>query len=267
MVKKFLASIGDRLKYVNMTDINRDRAAASAAAAPEAPADGRRDDTGSDWPAIAPTSRHDALLTYVELLFFAYRDFTGDPDSILQQLGFGRAHHRVLHFVRRYPGLRVAELLQILKITKQSFSRVLRDLVVSGHIERRTGASDRRERLLFATPKGAELADRLARPQIERIAAALAALDESESLSGTAAADHEVAPKFLYLMINAQDRGAVDALMRRRRTGLPTPAAVEPASLPARPGRATRRGAGAGGHAARNDSAPLQQGRQRKGTA
>ena len=75
----------------------------------------------------------------IELLFFAYRDFISDPDAILAKSNFGRAHHRVLHFVDRNPGLTVADLLDILKITKQSLARVLKELVDSGFIEQRTG--------------------------------------------------------------------------------------------------------------------------------
>ena len=70
----------------------------------------------------------------IELLFFAYRDFVGDPDEVLIKLGFGRAHHRVLHFVNRNPGMKVAELLDILKITKQSLGRVLKQLIDDGGI-------------------------------------------------------------------------------------------------------------------------------------
>ena len=76
---------------------------------------------------------------YVEALFFAYRDFTSDPDRILNEIGFGRAHHRVLHFVHRYPGMRVADLLEILQITKQSLARVLRELIKEGYVAQRSG--------------------------------------------------------------------------------------------------------------------------------
>ena len=164
------------------------------------------------------------LLAYVELLFFAYRDFTSDPDSILQELGFGRAHHRVLHFVDRYPGLRVAELLQILKITKQSLARVLRELVAAGHVVQETGASDRRERLLFTTQQGATLAHQLARPQIERIARTLASAkagadgQPGPNQPGPNQASQDSARMFLYHMITPGERAAVDALMARRAT-------------------------------------------------
>ncbi|MDR3495792.1 MAG: MarR family transcriptional regulator [Ancalomicrobiaceae bacterium] len=133
----------------------------------------------------------------IELLFFAYRDFIGDPDAILDEFGFGRAHHRVLHFVSRNPGMTVAELLDILKITKQSLGRVLKELVDAGYIEQRTGASDRRQRLLHTTPKGEELAQRLAEPQSRRIAAALSALGPEGA---------EAARRFLALLINEDDR-------------------------------------------------------------
>src|SRR5262249_22242521 len=85
----------------------------------------------------------------IELLFFAYRDFVGDPDEVLLKLGFGRAHHRVLHFVNRNPGMKVADLLEILNITKQSLGRVLKQLVDQGYVVQKEGAQDRRQRLLY----------------------------------------------------------------------------------------------------------------------
>lgn len=110
----------------------------------------------------------------IELLFFAYRDFVGEPDRLLEKHGFGRAHHRVMHFVNRREGLTVADLLAILEITKQSLARVLKDLVQGGFIEQRAGAEDRRQRLLFLTPKGHALADQLVGMQGRRIARAIA---------------------------------------------------------------------------------------------
>lgn len=105
----------------------------------------------------------------IELLFFAYRDFVGDPDEVLVKLGFGRAHHRVLHFVNRNPGIKVADLLDILKITKQSLGRVLKQLIDEGYIVQREGAHDRRQRLLHASPAGEALALQLAGMQTARI--------------------------------------------------------------------------------------------------
>src|SRR5437660_8164166 len=85
----------------------------------------------------------------IELLFFSYRDFVSDPDHVLEKFGFGRAHHRVLHFVNRNPGMKVADLLDVLRITKQSLGRVLKQLVDGGYVIQKEGSDDRRHRLLF----------------------------------------------------------------------------------------------------------------------
>lgn len=116
----------------------------------------------------------DDLMAIAELLFFAYRDFIGEPDSVLREYGFGRAHHRVLHFVCRHPGMRVADLLDILNITKQSLARVLKQLVDGGLVLQEEGVNDRRERRLHLTKKGLELTDRLSAFQRKRISRALA---------------------------------------------------------------------------------------------
>src|SRR5712672_112171 len=142
----------------------------------------------------------------IELLFFAYRDFIGDPDDVLAKFGFGRAHHRVLHFVNRNPGMKVAELLDILKITKQSLGRVLKQLIDQGYVVQKEGANDRRQRLLYATPKGAELALRLAHLQTTRIGQALAELGPGA---------HEAPRKFLTAMIDAEGRQQVLRLIDR----------------------------------------------------
>ena len=131
----------------------------------------------------------------IELLFFVYRDFTSDPDAILNTLGFGRAHHRVVHFVNREPGLTVAALLDTLQITKQSLARVLKQLIDSGYITQLAGPEDRRQRRLYPTERGRQLALELARPQSRRIAHALQNLDESSREAVTA---------FLSGMINSE---------------------------------------------------------------
>ena len=113
------------------------------------------------------------MFDLIELFFFAYRDFVGDADRLLLRYNFGRAHHRVLYFVDRRPGLSVAELLDLLKITKQSLSRVLKDLLDQAYLEQRPGLADRRQRLMFATEKGHVLALELAELQSRRFASAL----------------------------------------------------------------------------------------------
>jgi DNA-binding MarR family transcriptional regulator len=114
----------------------------------------------------------DAVRDGIELLFFAYRDFTAEPDAILARYGFGRAHHRVIHFVGRHPQMTVSELLGILRITKQSLSRVLGELVQQGFVAQQPGPHDRRQRLLELTPQGRALEREVSAPQRARVAEA-----------------------------------------------------------------------------------------------
>ena len=114
--------------------------------------------------------REEDIRQGIELLYFAYRDFTAEPDAILSEYGFGRAHHRVIYFVGRNPGINISELLSILKITKQSLSRVLGQLVREDFIAQREGTRDRRQRLLKLTKKGVELERRLSESQRQRFA-------------------------------------------------------------------------------------------------
>ena len=136
----------------------------------------------------------------IELLFFAYRDFVSDPDHVLEKFGFGRAHHRVLHFVNRNPGMKVADLLETLRITKQSLGRVLKQLVDEGYVVQKEGPDDRRHRLLFVTPKGEQLAMKLAGLQTERITRALAGLGPNA---------HAAARAFLAAMVDDESREGV----------------------------------------------------------
>jgi DNA-binding MarR family transcriptional regulator len=132
----------------------------------------------------------------IELLFFAYRDFVGDADHVLEAFGFGRAHHRVIHFVHRYPGLKVADLLDVLRITKQSLGRVLKQLLDEGYIVQKAGDNDRRQRLLFATAKGEALVAKLAGLQTDRV---------NRALRDIAPAGKEVVRQFLRGMIDRDD--------------------------------------------------------------
>jgi DNA-binding MarR family transcriptional regulator len=151
----------------------------------------------------ALTSEDGIDLAIIELLFFAYRDFTSDPDQILADYGFGRAHHRILHFVNRMPGLTVAELLDVLKITKQSLARVLKQLIDTGHVVQMKGPRDRRQRELYPTAKGRALALALARPQSRRIRAAL---------EDAAGADRKAVERFLKAMVDPDLRKQIDNL-------------------------------------------------------
>src|SRR5467141_2989668 len=136
----------------------------------------------------------------IELLFFAYRDFIGDPDDVLEKFNFGRAHHRVLHFVNRNPGMKVAELLEVLKITKQSLGRVLKQLIDQGYVVQKEGVNDRRQRLLYVATKGESLAMKLAGLQTARIVRALSEMGPNA---------HDTACRFLTAMLNAEHRDTV----------------------------------------------------------
>jgi DNA-binding MarR family transcriptional regulator len=152
------------------------------------------------------TATAEPIWDIIELLFFAYRDFVGDADDVLAKFGFGRAHHRVLHFVNRHPGMKVADLLDVLKITKQSLGRVLKQLVDQGYVVQKEGENDRRQRLLYVTGKGEALAMKLAGLQTERIARALG------EIGGNA---HDAARRFLVAMIEADGRDEVQKLIAR----------------------------------------------------
>jgi DNA-binding MarR family transcriptional regulator len=176
-------------KYVNMADVTALPASRTA---------------GTTEPGY-PGESDEPIWDVIELLFFAYRDFVGDPDEVLAKFGFGRAHHRVLHFVNRHPGMKVADLLELLRITKQSLGRVLRELVQQGYVVQKAGENDRRQRLLYMTPKGEALAMKLARLQTRRILRAL----------GDTAGAHEAAHRFLAGMIEPKHRQAVLDLIAR----------------------------------------------------
>jgi DNA-binding MarR family transcriptional regulator len=165
-----------------MTDINFRTLLSSPGALPE--------------PGRATTDAGPPRWDIIELLFFAYRDFVGDADHVLEAFGFGRAHHRVIHFVHRYPGLKVADLLDVLRITKQSLGRVLKQLLDEGYIVQKAGDVDRRQRLLFATAKGEALVARLAGLQTDRINRALAQVEPGGG---------EAVERFLRAMIDRDD--------------------------------------------------------------
>jgi len=114
--------------------------------------------------------REELVRQGIELLFYGYRDFTSEPDAMLARHGFGRAHHRVIYFVGRHPGMNVTNLLGILRITKQSLSRVLSQLLHQGFVRQTPGRPDRRQRLLELTEKGVELERKLSENQRRRVA-------------------------------------------------------------------------------------------------
>ncbi len=147
------------------------------------------------------TLGEEELRQAIELLFFAYRDFTGEADAILETYQFGRAHHRVVYFIGRNPEITVSQLLTILKITKQSLARVLGQLIEEGFVEQRTDAEDRRRRLLALTSKGKKLDRQLTDHQSRRIAGAYRAASP-QAIEGFR--------EILRGIINPEDRAHID---------------------------------------------------------
>lgn len=193
-------------KQVNMTDINRSRPKPSGPRAVSAvPVSGEHGPdhgaVGDGAPATVAPPIVSPNVAIVELMFFAYRDFTAAADAILSGYGLGRAHHRVLHFVERNPGLRVADLLDLLRITKQSLARVLKQLIDEDWIAQRATIDDRRVRRLYTTAKGGELAKRLIALQSDQIGRSLQATDAA------------VVRQFLHAMVSAENRDHVAALI------------------------------------------------------
>jgi DNA-binding MarR family transcriptional regulator len=169
-------------KYVNMADINLDMQKSHS------------------------TMEETQAAALVEMLFFAYRDFVSDADAVLGALGFGRAHHRVLHFVGRSPGMTVAQLLDILQITKQSLSRVLKDLLEQGYVLQKEGPADRRQRLLYLTASGEVLWQKLMAPQMQRFREAALHVGEG---------DGELYREMLLQLINPENRAMAEDWVQR----------------------------------------------------
>lgn len=174
--------------------------AAAAAAAFEVPGDPDRRGFSEE-----------ELRQSIELMFFAYRDMTKGPDEMLATMGLGRAHHRVIHFIGRNPGVTVAALLTLLRITKQSLARVLREVMERHLVLQRQGTEDRRQRQLFLTPRGAALEARLSAVQQETLARAF---------GGVPAAAIDGWRDVLWSMLDAEDRDRLrHARERRQRHG------------------------------------------------
>ena len=158
------------------------------------PAESVPDVSASEMPAsgTSASAYSDAdLRRGIELLFFAYRDFTGDPDAVLAGRGLGRAHHRAIHFINRSPGITVAALLDILRVTKQSLNRVLRQLIAEGLVDSREGTVDRRQRNLFLTADGKALEQEMSALQRARVSRAYQAAGP-EAVAGFAAVLREM---------------------------------------------------------------------------
>lgn len=143
----------------------------------------------------------------IEAMFFAYRGFTADPDRILARYGYGRAHHRAIHFINRWPGSTVNHLLAILGVTKQSLNRVLRTLVADGLVESRVGLRDKRERNLYLTGSGVALEADLSNAQHGRMRAAYREAGPEAVAGFRRVLEAMMEPEMRALMDAARERG------------------------------------------------------------
>ena len=117
--------------------------------------------------------RDDQIKDFIELIFYAYKKTSSDPIKILKKYSFGTAHHRAIHLIERYEGLTISDLLEKLKITKQSLNRVLRDLIKYNAITIKKGEVDSRRRRIFLNEKGKKLFNEIFLEQKKRIYNAL----------------------------------------------------------------------------------------------
>ncbi len=183
----------------------------------------------------------DVLDEALELLFFAFRDVTAEPDRVLAERRLSRVHHRILYFVRRNPALGPGDLSRILRVSKQALARPLRELKAQGLLDGRPTPENRRRKALRLTAAGARLERRLSGSQRRRFAAAFGSagpgaargwLDVMASLGGRT-------PPPAARAGAAARRGAA-TLMRGSRARPPAASSPRPGRRPPRPPR--RRG-------------------------
>ena len=113
--------------------------------------------------------KDDQLKELIEKLFIAYRDTFADPKKILDKHSIGIAHHKVIHLLSMYEGISISELLQKLKITKQSLNRVLKDLIKLKAINYKKDEKDTRIKHVYLTENGMKLFDEIFSIQKRRL--------------------------------------------------------------------------------------------------
>ena len=113
--------------------------------------------------------KDDQIKDFIEQIFYVYRETYSDPKKILKKYSFGAAHHKAIHLIERHEGLTVSDLLNKLKITKQSLNRVLRDLLNNKAIFLKKGEVDSRHRKIFLDEKGKKLSEEIFLEQKKRI--------------------------------------------------------------------------------------------------
>ena len=105
----------------------------------------------------------------IEKLFTSYRESFSDAKKTLNKYSIGIAHHKVLHLLSLYEGITISELLQKLKVTKQSLNRVLKDLIKLDTVSFEKDQQDSRIKHVFLNDKGKELSEEIFSVQKKRI--------------------------------------------------------------------------------------------------
>tara|TARA_B100000767_G_scaffold25955_1_gene22824 strand:+ start:53 stop:490 length:438 start_codon:yes stop_codon:yes gene_type:complete len=105
----------------------------------------------------------------IEKLFISYRESFSDAKRTLDKYSIGIAHHKVLHLLSLYEGITISELLQKLKVTKQSLNRVLNDLIKLDTVSFEKDQQDTRIKHVFLNNKGKGLSEEIFLIQKKRI--------------------------------------------------------------------------------------------------
>ena len=117
--------------------------------------------------------KDEQIKEFIEKLFLSYRDTFSDSKSILDKYSLGIAHNKVLHILSTYEGITIGELLNKLKITKQSLNRILRDLIKINVIKFEKDSRDTRVKHVYLNDKGEKIFDEIFNIQKKRIYNAL----------------------------------------------------------------------------------------------
>ena len=117
--------------------------------------------------------KDEQIKEFIEKLFLTYRDTFSDSKSVLNKYSLGIAHNKVLHILSTYKGITIGELLDKLKITKQSLNRILRDLIKLDVLTFQKNSKDTRIKHVYLNEKGEKIFNEIFSKQKKRIYNAL----------------------------------------------------------------------------------------------
>ena len=117
--------------------------------------------------------KDEQIKEFIEKLFLSYRDTFSDSKTVLHKYSLGIAHNKVLYILSIHKGITIGELLNKLKITKQSLNRILRDLIKIDVIKFKKDSKDTRVKHVYLNEKGEKIFDEIFSKQKKRIYSAL----------------------------------------------------------------------------------------------